>query len=443
MLTSLAAHPTVLALAGRGSSGFSSGRSSGGGFSSGGSGRGYGGSGGGFFFIGGGTGGAVVLVIIVVAVILFYVVPRILKAADKGATAQRTRATARQREAREAAVLPAALEAAMEDSAFDPDDIRAAATGLVIDTQEAWDIRDRERLAHLVGPDLLREWIRRLDDFDRKGWHARASVEDTPVVQIVGVTNREGEDEDQVVVHVKARAKSWVRTARGTTLYENGATGPDVTLSQYWTLGRRDGRWILVSIEEDGEGDHNLSAPVLARPDVDPTLADRTRTEMATADTAGDAVAVAELVPAGMSDDARTVAMDLSLVDDRFSPDVLTAAVRAAVAAWTTAIDGSDDRLERLATPQAVQRMLYGGDDKVRTVVRGPRIDEVVIDRVDGSTAPPRIEVSVKHHARWYREDRDTQAVVEGSRTQETARAERWTFELSDDAERPWLLVGA
>ncbi|WP_026909971.1 TIM44-like domain-containing protein [Patulibacter minatonensis] len=440
MLTSLVAHPTVLALAGRGSSGFSGGRSSGGGFSGGGSGRGYGG--GGFFFIGGGSGGAIILVIIVVAVILFYVVPRILKAADKGATAQKKRATAREREAREAAILPAALEAAMEDSAFDPDDIRAAASGLVIDTQEAWDTRDRERLKHLVGPDLLREWTRRLDDFDRRGWHAHAGVSEAPIVKIVGITNREGEDEDQVVVHIKARAQSWVETRRGETLYEDGASGPEVTLSQYWTLGRREGRWILVSIEEEGEGDHNLSAPVLARPDADPLLSDRVRTEMAAADTAGDAVAVAELVPAEMSDDARTVAMDLSLVDDRFSPDVLTAAVRAAVGAWTTAIDGSDDQLERLATPDAVQRLLYGGDDKIRTVVRGPRIDEVVIDRVDGSTAPPRIEVSVRHHARWYREDRDTQAVVEGSRTKEVARAERWTFRLDDDAERPWLLVG-
>lgn len=135
--------------------------------------------------------------------------------------------------------------------------------------------------------------------------------------------------------------------------------------------------------------------------------------------------------------------MDLSLVDDRFSPDVLTAAVRAAVGAWTIAIDGSDDRLERLATPEAVQKLLYGGDEQVRTVVRGPRIEEVVIDRVDGSTAPPRIEVSIRHRARWYREDRDTQAVVAGSRTKEQERTERWAFRLDDDAERPWLLISA
>ncbi len=439
MLSSLLAHPTVLALAGRGSSGFSGGRSSGGGFSGG----GYGSrGGGGFFFLPVGGGGALLL-IIVVAVVLLVVVPRLARAFEQGAASSKRRATARERQAREAAVVPAALEASMEDSAFDPDDVRAAAAGLVVDTQEAWDARDRARLAHLVGPDLLREWTRRLDDFDRRGWHARAGVSAAPEVTIVGLTNREGEDEDQVVVHVRAPAQSWVETRRGEVMFETGATGPDVVLSQYWTLGRRDGRWILVSIEEEGEGDHNLNAPVVARPDSDPSLADRTRTEMATADAAGEAVALAEIVPTDMTEDARAVALDLSLVDDRFSPDVLQIAVQQAVAAWTTAIDGSDAALERVATPAAVQRLLYGGDDRVRTVVRGPRIQEVVIDRVDGSTAPPRIEVQVRHRARWYREDRDTQAVLEGSRTQEQERVERWTFRLDDDTERPWVLIAA
>lgn len=441
MLASLLTHPAVLALAGRGSSGFSGGRSSGGGgFSSGGGYRG--GGGGGFFFLPVGGGGGL-LVFILIIVVLVWLLPKLLRAFQTGAVATQRRATARERAAREEQVLPAALEAAMEDSAFDPDDVRAAAAGLVVDTQEAWDARDRDRLAHLVGPDLLREWTRRLDDFDRRGWRAHAGVSEAPQVRIVGITNLEGEEQDQVVVHIRARAQSWVETRRGETLFENGADGPDVVLSQYWTLGRRDGRWILVSIEEEGEGDHNLSAPVVARPDVDPTLTDRTRTEMATADAAGSATAVAELIPAGMSEDAHAVAMDLSLVDDRFSPDVLTVAVRAAVSAWTTAIDGSDSALERLATPRAKELLLYGGDERVRTVVRGPRIEEVVIDRVDGSTAPPRISVQVRHRARWYREDRDTQEVVEGSRTKEQERAERWTFELTDDAERPWLLVAA
>ncbi|MGX6449227.1 TIM44-like domain-containing protein [Patulibacter sp. S7RM1-6] len=443
MLAAAMTHPIVLALAGRGSSGFSggSGRSySGGGYS----GRSYGGGGGGFFFlpVGGGGGGLLFLIfLIVIAVVIARIV---LPAIRNASEASRARATDRERRRREAAVLPSTLEAAEDDAAFDPDEVRAAAAGLVRDTQDAWDRDDRRALARLVGPDLLAEWTRRLDDFASRGWRSRAGVVGDPVVRIVGLTNRTEDEDDRVVVHVTADALSYVETRWGQRLYEAGQTDERVRLSQYWTLGKRDGRWILLSIEEDGEGDHHLEGEVVARADLDPTLADRARTEVAVAGAAAPAATLAELVPASLSDDARATALDLALVDDRFSPDVLTAAARRAVAAWTAAIDGADDELEAVATPEAVRALLYAdaGAD-VRTVVRGPRVDEVVIERVRGDVAPPRIEVAVRHRARWYREDRDTQAVLEGSRTAETAREERWSFALTDDADVVWRLVGA
>jgi predicted lipid-binding transport protein (Tim44 family) len=440
MLAALMTHPAVLALAGRGSSGFSGGRSSGGGFSS----NRTGGGGGIFFIGGGGGGGGGLLILIILVVVALVVLPRLFRAWNSGAAATKRRATAKQRAQRESEVLPQAMDAAGDDAAFDPDDVRAAAAGLVLDTQDAWDEGDRARLARLVGPDLLREWTRRLDDFDRRGWRSHSRVTSTPDVRIVGLDNQADDADDRVVVHVEAQAQSWVETRSGQMLFEDGARDENIVLSQYWTLGKRDGRWILISIEEDGEGDHNLMAPIVARPDMDPALADQSRVEMAVADRSTDLGTLTELIPASLSDDARASALDLSLVDDRFSPDVLTVGVRRAVSAWTRAIDGSDDALNALATPDAVRRLLYAdrGAD-VRTVVRGPRIDDVVIERVIGETAPPRIEVAIRYHARWYREDRDTQAVLEGSRTAEQAREERWTFALTDDADVPWQLVGA
>jgi predicted lipid-binding transport protein (Tim44 family) len=438
MLAALLTHPAVLALAGRGSGRFSSGGGSGGGF---GSGRRTGG-GGGFFFIPIGGGGGL-LVLIFIVIVLMVVLPIIFRAMNSAAASGQRRSTARQRAQREAAVLPQAMEAAEDDASFDPDDVKAAAAGLVVDTQDAWDEGDRGRLARLVGPDLLREWTRRLDDFDGRGWRSHSRVVSTPEVRIVNLVNHAADEDDRVVVHVQAQAQSWVDTRWGQRLFEEGAVDENIVLSQYWTLGKRDGRWILLSIEEDGEGDHNLMAPVVARPDMDPALADRSRTEIAVADRT-DLETLTELIPASLSDDARATALDLSLVDDRFSPDVLTVAVRRAVAAWTTAIDGPDAGLEEVATPDAVRRLLYAdtsGD--VRTVVRGPRIDDVVIERVIGESSPPRIEVAVQYHGRWYREDRDTQTIVEGSRTKEQARAERWTFALTDDTDVVWQLVAA
>ena len=51
--------------------------------------------------------------------------------------------------------------------------------------------------------------------------------------------------------------------------------------------------------------------------------------------------------------------------------------------------------------------------------------------------------VVVRYAGVWYREDRDTQAVVAGSRDRPTERRERWTLALVDDPEVPWRLVAA
>ncbi len=51
------------------------------------------------------------------------------------------------------------------------------------------------------------------------------------------------------------------------------------------------------------------------------------------------------------------------------------------------------------------------------------------------------MQVRVHYRARWYREDRETAAVLEGSKDLETERTDRWTFALTDDAEHPWRLV--
>ena len=68
----------------------------------------------------------------------------------------------------------------------------------------AWTGRDRDALARDLGPDLLTEWVRRLDDFDRKGWHNVCELRQGPTVEYVGLTNREDDDEDRVVVRLQA-----------------------------------------------------------------------------------------------------------------------------------------------------------------------------------------------------------------------------------------------
>jgi predicted lipid-binding transport protein (Tim44 family) len=118
--------------------------------------------------------------------------------------------------------------------------------------------------------------------------------------------------------------------------------------------------------------------------------------------------------------------------------------VRRATAAWADAVDGEDAALEHVASREAVDALLYGGDTlrRTRLVVRGPRIERVVIDRVDAHAQPARLSVTVAVRGRRYRENRDTAAVVDGSRERETTFDEQWEMALDGPDDAPWRVVG-
>src|SRR5436305_4743809 len=241
------AAPDALARAGGGSSGF-------GGFGrGGGSGRGFGH--GHFFFIPVGGGGGVLLFILVLAVV-FFVLPRLVvwwRRQQSSGIASRRRVADRQRR-----VELAAAEAAEDDAAFAPEQVRARAARLFIDIQAAWDTRDRVRLRELVAPELLAEWERRLDDFDRKGWHNRVQPIGEPRIEYVGLVNRGEDRADRVVVRIEARLRDYVEDAYGQRVGRVDATGDTTRVREFWTLAKRDGRWILQSVEQGAEGRHRL-----------------------------------------------------------------------------------------------------------------------------------------------------------------------------------------
>lgn len=270
-------------------------------------------------------------------------------------------------------------------------------------------------------------------------------LQGAPEAQLIGLVNRVGDEADRVVVLVSCPIQAWVTTADGTTLFRDGEDGPDIVLQQYWTLGRQDGRWILLSIEEEREGRHHLRGDLIPVPWADPALAGQARTELAVADAAGPAAEVARLSSTAFSHDARAAALDLSLIDDRFSPDVLTVAVEAVVHAWTEAVDGDDAALRRRAAPGAVDVLLYDGDATrtVRTVVRGLEVETVTIEWLDGHRSPPAMAVVVAYRGARYREHRWTQEVTDGSRDRVVSRHECWTLALTDDSEVPWVLTEA
>jgi len=253
--------------------------------------------------------------------------------------------------------------------------------------------------------------------------------------------NRSEDEEDRAVVRLAAPLDAWVE-AGGQRMYKSGSNTPRIGFAEYWTLAKRYGRWTLVSIEQDAEGAHHLTEEIVASPWADSRLHDEALVEQAVADAAPSPADAASFDFAGS---AREEALDLSLADARFGPDVLEAAVRRAVAGWAEAVDGEDAPLEHVASTEAIDALLYGGDAArgTRLVVRGPRVESVVIDGLDAHTEPARMDVTVQVRGRRYREDRATAAIVEGSRERERSFAERWTFALDGRPDAPWQLVGA
>ncbi|MHB1568998.1 MAG: TIM44-like domain-containing protein [Solirubrobacteraceae bacterium] len=456
-VTVLVAAPAALASAGGGSSGFSGG------------GGGGGGGGNGFALyllfdflihvalLGHGLG-ALVLIALALAWLFFTrVLPKLQ---------ERWAATAAQRNGhhkpskRERHVELAAAEAADEDPEFAPERVRAAAKQLFMDIQAAWDADDRNRLRALVSSDLLVEWERRLEDFARRGWRNHVQPLAEPRVQFVGLSRRES-DSDRVVVRIDARLKDYVVDSYGNHLKRVGRLSEVTRVREFWTLQRAKpvgvvtalsadagmpaGHWMLASIEQRREGSHALDEDVVATPWADTqSMRDEALVEGAVADAVPEGTDVAEVAPVSYDGNAQAAALDLSLADGRFSPDVLEVAARRAVSAWAQAIDGNDAELDAIATPSAKRELLYAGDTSgaVRIVVRGPVVNRIRVVGLDATAQPPTMTIEVDLSGRRYIENRDTAAVLAGSRSRKTGFTERWTLSLTGDERTPWRITG-
>ena len=433
ILVALIAAPDALARAGGGSSGFGFGRG-GGSF-----GRGFGH--GHFFFIPVGGGGGVLLFILVLVVVLF-VLPRLMmwwRRQQSAGAASRRRVGQRERR-----VELAAAEAAEDDAAFAAEQVRLRAARLFVDIQSAWDAGDRVRLRGLVAPELLAEWERRLDDFDRKGWHNRVQPLGEPSIEYVGLINRGDDRADRVVVRVEARLRDYVEDASGQRVGRVDGAGETSRVREFWTLVKRDGHWILQSIEQGGEGAHRLSEGLVVTPwDDEQAMRDEALVQGAVQDAVPEGTKLAEVADLDFNGDGRAAALDLSLADGRFAPDVLEVAARRAVAAWADAVDGDQGALLGLSHPDAARELLHPGDpsERTRLVVRGLDVRHISIVSLDPASEPATMTIDVELAGRRYLEDRDTAAVVAGSQSRAITFTERWTLALDGPDDQPWRVV--
>ncbi|MGZ4185063.1 MAG: TIM44-like domain-containing protein [Solirubrobacteraceae bacterium] len=385
------------------------------------------------------------LVLIALALIWFVFTRTSPTARGFWSARQRTgRAARNQAKRRERRVQLAAAEAAEDDEAFAPDVVKPAAATLFTDIQAAWDADDRQTLHRLVSPELLTEWEHRLDDFKARGWRNRVQPIGSPNVEYVGLTNRSEGDADRVIVRIEAKVRDYVVDRNGKHIKSEGQFGETRRLREFWTLRRRGSRWILASIEQGAEGSHALQDEIVASPWADEqSMRDEALVEGAVADAVPQGTKIAEVADLQFEGDARAAALDLSLADGRFAPDVLEVAARRAVAAWAEAVDGSDAALTAIAHPEAAKQLLHPGDPSAATrlVVRGPRVKQIRIGALDAGATPPTMTVEVDVAGRRYIENRRTTEVLAGSQSRETSFTEHWMFALDGPAQQPWRIA--
>lgn len=126
-------------------------------------------------------------------------------------------------------------------------------------------------------------------------------------------------------------------------------------------------------------------------------------------------------------------AADLALVDERFGRSVLEASVRELVRHWCAASDGDEHRLDELATPAALARLLAGD-----VAIRGPEITRLDVARVRAMRRPA--ELVVDFDLRAWRGPRDPGA-QEGLLNPPQTRLVVWRLVLSGKRQDPWRLA--
>ena len=323
----------------------------------------------------------------------------------------------------------AAIEAAEEDPEFSPETIDQAVREVLALAIPQWRLEDGGVLNGRPDAQLVVAWAR-----SRQLWLGRGlEVRGTPSVDLLRVVNREGEDEDRVIVRVRVSVHCkhprlgllGIRHAR---------------LDERWTLGRVDTGWALLSVDGDPLAGPVLSAPLIPNRSFDADrLLEDSLAEMADAQRVGDDAALRDLIS---TDEPPALAvLDLSVVDGRFLPPLIAAQLTHILTAWEGAINGSQAPLAALATPEARSALLQPGPG-MRLVMRDAVLKSWRPTRLDLARRPPAIEVTLDVEAVRYVATDDGRDRV-GNESDRRQIVLSWVLELTDTARSPWRLAAS
>lgn len=158
-----------------------------------------------------------------------------------------------------------AVEAAGgDDPVFGATAVKEAARALYTEVQAAWDAGDRGALATICHPDLLADWVRRMDENLAAGVRYRVEIAKGPKVDYIGLADKPGSDEDYVRVRVRARLKERLEPLEGSQAAARPQPATTLDIEHYWTLSRHNYRWIVFSTRDQSHGSAMLKEEIIA-----------------------------------------------------------------------------------------------------------------------------------------------------------------------------------
>jgi hypothetical protein len=320
----------------------------------------------------------------------------------------------------------AAVEAGEDAPEFAPEFIEAVVAQIVALADSVWD--GTESSEGTVRPDahIVRAWA--------WSWSSRLgrglSADGKPSVDVLHLVNRHDADEDRVVLrvrlHIHCSQPSWGQH--------------NAHCDERWTLGRRGTDWQLLSVSGDPLAGPVLNAPFVTDPSADTErLTEESLAELSMADKISSGVALSELVP---PEEPPAIALaDLSVVDPRFSPSLLGAALAHVLESWEMAVTGSEAPLAERADLESRDALLRP-DTNHRLFVRDVALTSWEVIKLHLDRTPPTVDVDLRVVAVRYIVAGDS-AIRAGSTTERCPMTLAWTLAFTDSTQVPWRLVTA
>ena len=151
------------------------------------------------------------------------------------------------------------------DGPYSAQVVQTAAARLFRDWYAAWDAGDRTRMQQLSDPDLMADWMKRMEAFQAKGKRQRVKIVRGPKLQYVSLLA------DRQLVRLRIRAKVRRRLEPVLGPRREPRFGLNLYFEEFWTMQRRGEDWILWSTRSKQlRGEYTTEAIVPPRENVQP-----------------------------------------------------------------------------------------------------------------------------------------------------------------------------